>query len=136
MKTPIKNNEKWSDLERFTKKGARIGKAFITISKRGTLTLSSGFIHNAKIQLCKKTHVLLSYSRSQKAIVINFTDDETEAGAIKMTLRTNALLAVRSFLNYHHLDFSNIAGKYLPKLETIPKSGSCWIIYLNQKEVE
>lgn len=134
MLPQTKNASKWADLERFVNKGSRFGNPSITISVRGTITLSSGFIHNADAQIEKKSYALFSYSRSQNSIVVNFTDDKNEPGALKMTIRRNALLAARSFFGCYHLDPQKLAGKYSPKLETIPKMGNCWVINLNQKE--
>ncbi len=125
---------KWLDLDRFVNKGSRFGNPFVTISDRGTITLNSGFLHNAREQTENKSHALFSFSKYQNAIVVDFTDKKDEPGAIKMTVRTTALLAARSFFSCYHLDPKTLAGRYVPRLEAIPKLGKCWVIYLNQKE--
>jgi len=123
----------WDDLETFENVGARLGKPFFTISPMGTITLSSSFVHHARKQLQNQTHVRMAYSKKKNAIVLEFTDDPDESGAIKMGKRANISFAARSFFNYHGMSFKELSGQYSPSLEKIPKKGNCWVIYLQKK---
>lgn len=90
-------------------------------------------MHHARQQLEGQTHVILSYSKKNSAIVFEFTDDPSEDGTIKITRRGNVNFAARSFFNWNFIDISVAKGKYIPKLVNIPKKGNCWMIQLLKK---
>lgn len=123
----------WSDLDAFTYTGVRLGEPVVTISARNTMTLTSGFLQLAKSQLNAMTHVLFSFSKSENAIVIDFTNNSSKPGALKMTKRGNVSIAARSFFNWLQLDSDKVKGKYIAKLEHIPDRGKFWVVYLSEK---
>ena len=127
------NDLGWDDLKRFTEKGTKNLDCFATISGIGTITLNSGFIRHAKDQMDGSSYALLNYSRARNCIVLEFTDDSNEKGAVKITYRGNVSLAARSFFNHLSLKPTNLKGRYEPYLERIPKHGNCWVIDLNKK---
>lgn len=127
----------WDDLERFEQTGSRISTPYISISRRKTISLSSGFIHHAKEQMNGKTHVVIFYSKYNNCIVFKFTDDENENGAIKVTIKdgskSNCSIAVKSFLNYYNMDVDSLAGRYTAFISDIPNLGKLWAVCLKNK---
>ncbi len=133
MRTKTNIRDNWPDLEKFTSAGAKLANLYVYISPRKSLTFNSGFIHRAKKEIDNATHLVFSYSRSKNAIVFEFTDDNEDPGAFKITKGANYSVNAVSFFNYYGIDAQKAQGKYIPKLENIPKRGNCWVIYLNQK---
>lgn len=119
----------WSDIEIFTRKGAKISTPYITISTVKSIVLNCGFLHYAKKQIADSTHVILLYSRSKNVISFNFTRNSQKKGAIKMTIKSNAHISARSFFNYYSINISE-SKRYEAKLEDIPNMGKLWCIYL------
>lgn len=137
----------WSDLEKFSSARARTTDPYITISDKKLITLSSGFIRQAKDQIANNTHAILSFSKSNNAIVFEFINNSGIPGAIKLSTRdkdgnrnndsnhiTNASMAARSFFNHYKINTDEYAGRYNATLEMIPGLGERWVIYLNEKK--
>ncbi len=128
----------WGDLEDFFQTRTKMTGPVITISSNRIITLSVGFLRNAKAQIAGNTHVTLSYSRAKNAIVFKFISDESLPGAVKMSIRdtnvnsSNANLAARSFFTFYEIDVEKHAGRYTAKLEEIPGRGLSWVLYLNE----
>jgi hypothetical protein len=135
MVRQVKEKFEWGDLETFEALGFKLGRPEITISASAkTFTMSSGFVHRAKKQIANNTHVVLSFSKQNEAIVFEFIDRPDAPGAIKMTKGANISISGTSFFNYNSLNPSDIKGKYSPELHNIPKKGNCWIIFLRKKK--
>lgn len=132
------NNEEWGDLEDFRQTRTRMTGPIITISENRIITLSVGFLRNAKEQLSGNTHTILSYSRARNAIVFRFVPDENLPGAIKISIRditTNSSsgnLAAKSFFAFYSIDVDKYTGRYTAKLENIPGREPSWVLYLNE----
>ena len=128
----VKEQESWEDLETFTSKGARIKDAKITIIETSSMLLNAGFCHKASI--AEKSHVIVSYSPQNKAIVFQFTSDANALGALKLIQRSGgASFGSRSFFNYYFLNPKKLAGRYEPIKRKLPKIGDAWIIYLDKR---
>lgn len=124
----------WGDLETFVNVGAKLSTATITINPNQTFTLNAGFVHQAQKQIENNSHVILSYSRHNNAIVFEFTSKSNNKGTIKMTRQANISIAARSFFNYYQLNVDDFKGKFTPEMLEIPKKGNCWVIFLNKKK--
>ena len=132
-KDAVKNSESWGDLEAFKRVGARLGKPLVTISPRLAFIFNSSFLSEARDALKNKTHVVLYFSRSNNAIVLEFTDKKDADGAIKLSIRGNMSIAAKSFCNYYKLSADEINGRYQPELRHLPHKGYAWVIFLNKK---
>ena len=127
--------ENWDDLEVFTSKGAKLKDARITITENCAFMLNAGFCHRADV--IEKSHVVVSYSPQNKAIVFQFTSDGSAVGALKLIQRSGgASFGSRSFFSYYFLDPNEVAGKYEPVKKKIPNLGETWIINLDEKLLE
>lgn len=123
----------WDDLETFEDVGLRLGKPYVAIDAIGIFRLNSSFKHHARVLLKGQTHIKLSYSKKNQAIVFEFTDDANERGAIKMTGRGNISISARSFFSYHGLIPADLKGRYVPQLLKVPKKGNCWVVFHEKK---
>jgi hypothetical protein len=124
--------ENWDDLEVFTSKGAKLKDARITITENCTFVLNAGFCHRADV--IEKTHVVVSYSPQNKAVVFQFTSDSNAVGALKLIQRSGgASFGSRSFFSYYFLDPNQVAGRYEPAKKRIPKIGDGWVINLEHR---
>lgn len=127
-----KEDSKWADLETFSRVGTKRGEPYISISPNRFFTFSAGFVHQAKDQIGNNSYVLLLYSKSQNAIVFEFTNNDKQSGALKFSKNINAIVSARSFFNFYNIDIQKYAGKYLAKKENIPSKGNQWVVYLNE----
>jgi len=124
--------ENWDDIEVFTSKGARLKDARITITENCGLVFNAGFCHRAAVN--ERSHVVVSYSPQNKAIVFQFTSDGNAAGALKLLHSSgSASFGSRSFFSYYFLDPNKVAGRYEPVKKKIPKIGDGWVINLGDK---
>tara|TARA_B100001996_G_C18572743_1_gene559075 strand:+ start:473 stop:892 length:420 start_codon:yes stop_codon:yes gene_type:complete len=130
-----KEVDEWG-LETFTQVGSKIGEPYITITKRKTLSLSSGFLHHAKKQMANCDYVIMRFSKKKNAIVLDFKDDSALQGAVKITLKTgqtsNCSIAAISFFNYFMIDIQEIIGRHKAKLQCVPELGEKWVVYLEK----
>ena len=126
-------DESYDDLEFFTDKGAWRGNPRVTISVHDNISFNSAFGYRAKLK--EKTHAMLAYSPKRKEIVFDFTDDAKALGAFRLVQKGNnsSSISCRSFFRAHDFDKEEIAGRYIPHKERIPKIGECWVIRLNEK---
>ena len=125
----------WNDLETFDKVGIRLGRPFISISKRKSLGLNAAFQRQAEKQIGSKEYVVLAYSKSNKAIVFEFTDPEDSKGAIKMSgTGKTKYVSTSSFFNYYSIDADQYEGSYIPQLVDIPGKGKQWVVFLDEKQ--
>ncbi len=129
--------DEWG-LEIFTHVGAKIGEAYVTITKRKTLSLSSGFLHQAKGQMDGCHYVVMQFARKKNAIVLDFKKDDASPGAAKITLKTgqqsNCSIAAIAFFNYFMIDMEGVVGRHKAKLEEIPTLGKKWVVYLKNND--
>ncbi|MDD5039158.1 MAG: hypothetical protein PHN78_07575 [Dehalococcoidales bacterium] len=127
--------ENWDDVEVFTSKGAKLKDARIAITENCAFVLNAGFCHRADIT--EKSHVVVSYSPQNKAIIFQFTSDGNAIGALKLMQRSGgASFGSRSFFSYYFLDPNQSAGRYEPVKKKIPKIGEAWVINLDEKQPE
>jgi hypothetical protein len=122
----------WSDIQSFKMKGAKINKPFIHISKRKTFKLSSGFMHYAQKQAAGMTHVVLNYSQANNAIIFQFTTDNGNPNALKISGKKSYLISAMPFFNYHNIDAQKYAGRHEAILENIPFIGEAWVVFLDK----
>lgn len=127
----IKKQSGWDDLEIFTSKGARLGKALVTIIPTAAFIFNAGFIHKAKLR--QYTHVILGYSELKRAVIFDFGTDEKAKGALTLTKNGNISVGSNAFFKYYFLDPSDLRGKYEPQQEKLPKLGDVWVIYLDKR---
>lgn len=125
--------DKWNDLVTFTEVSRRLGNPFVSISRKGVIMFNSALVHRMKEQLTVNTHALLHYSKTNEAIVVSFTPDKDKEGALKMTVRSNASIAGKTFLDFYKFDLNKIYGRYPPEFEDIPGIGKCLVIYWEKK---
>lgn len=124
----------WDDLETFESVGSRFGAVWVSITERGSLILSAGFAHKAKLRgEGGPTHAILSYSGSNKSIIVDFTSDSEAPGALKLTKAGNITITSTSFWKYFDLDPKPMVGRYPIKKVKIPKRGSVWVVTLSDK---
>ncbi len=129
------DQENWDDLEVFTSKGARLKYARITILETSIILLNAGFYHKAKV--ADKSHIILSFSPQNRAMVFQFTSDAKAAGALAIIKRSGgAQLGSRSFFTYYLLNPKDLAGRYEPVKKKLPKIGDAWVIRLDSKLLE
>tara|TARA_B100001996_G_C18519779_1_gene538807 strand:+ start:210 stop:659 length:450 start_codon:yes stop_codon:yes gene_type:complete len=129
-------NTSW-DLVKFTKVGSRIGDPYVTVTNSKSISLSSGFLHNAKEQMDGCNYVIIHYSKNKNAIVLDFTENKDEDGAIKITMKdgktSNCSISSTSFFNYFKIEVNKISGRHPAIIETIPGLGPKWVVYLKEK---
>ena len=122
----------WDDLEVFTAKGAKIKDPKVTILESSSFLFNAAFVHKATIT--KSTHAIIGYSPIKRAIIFQFTSDPKAEGALTIVHRTGgSSVGSRSFFNYFFLNPVELAGRYTPRKEKIPKIGDAWVIYLSNK---
>jgi len=126
----------WSDIIKYTNQTAKTSDPFITITKNKALSFSSGFVRKNAELLATKSHLVLSYSKANNAIVIEFTANKKLAGILKITKNSGSggySVAIRSFINTMNIDPQKIVGRrYTPVLEKIPNYGEVHVIYLEK----
>jgi hypothetical protein len=132
------NHTIFDDLQTLTggSRKAGIPKVKIMLSKIGKTNFyfSSGFIQSLGENY--KSHLLLSYSRKNNAIIFEFTDNFELPGIVKISrpVKINtALVALQTFINQFNLDASMIRGDYIPVYQKIAENKSAWVIYLDKK---
>ncbi|HCT84071.1 MAG TPA: hypothetical protein DF296_02610 [Candidatus Margulisbacteria bacterium] len=128
------NNEVWDDLVTFESSGIKKGEIFVSISKSHAITLSASFARKADKNIKFATHIVLSYSKNNNALILNFTNDGDTPGSYKITKGVNLSVAARSFFSFFDLDINQYAGRYLPEEMDIPRVGKRWGIFLNKKK--
>lgn len=117
----------------FREKGRKLKAPYVTIMENGGILFNARFCRDA--ELVDKSHVALAYSKTEKAIAFDFTDDPETLGAAKITRRgRTASVMSRSFFNFNKLDVKEYAGRYTPEKRNLPKVGDAWIIKLDEKE--
>lgn len=127
--------ETWEDLEIFTSKGAKIKDPKVTILESSSFLFNAAFVHKAA--LTDKSHVILAYSPINRAITFQFTADPKAEGALTIAHRPGgSSLGSRSFFNYFFLNPKELAGRYEPQKNKLPKVGEVWIIELDKKLAE
>jgi hypothetical protein len=90
--------------ERFIKKG-RSYKPRVSIWSRGQIGFNQGAVE--KHNLNSYTYAILFYDEHTKRVGIQFTNDESEAGAIKLVKRTAGFsFSARAFLDSIDYDYS------------------------------
>jgi hypothetical protein len=125
-------NDSYDDLEIFTGKARWRRKHRVTISKNHTLSFNSAFSNKANLE--EKTHVVLMYSPKRREIIFDFTEDANAPGAYGLIGKGGPItVAPRSFFYTYDFDIDEIAGKYEPHRQRIPKIGECWLIRLDEK---
>ena len=128
------SNDKWDDVVTFESAGMKKGDSFVSISRSYAITLSACFTRKSDKSIKYATHIVLSYSKTNNAIIFNFTNDGDLPGAYKITKGVNLSIAARSFFNYFDLDATTYAGRYVPEEQDIPKTGKRWVIFLDNKK--
>lgn len=125
-------NEKWNDLETITANTVKRTSPFISISNNGVITFNSGFLNQPSFDVTQSTHVIYSYSKEEDAIVFEFTDDKSVAGARKMCGK-GGVISGRALFSTYKMDLSAIAGRYEPSYEDVGEKGMCWVLRFAQK---
>ena len=123
----------WTDLDKFKDVGTRLPSKTPTIrlNKNRSFAFSKSFQRAAEDQL--KEYVIFSYSKSNKAIVLEFTEDNNVPGVVKLSGGSSTkYVAARSFFNYYQLDAEKYQGRYTPELIEIPGKGKLWVIFLTE----
>lgn len=125
-------NKDFEDLEEFYFPRSRTTFPIIKISGTGVITLTAGFLNHGKDQVLNNTHVILFFSKMENAIVFKFTSDESIINSIKMRVitRNNFSFSAKFMFTYYKIYIGKPLKKYIAKLETIPKIGKCWVVYL------
>jgi hypothetical protein len=128
-------SDSWNDLEFFTEKGTWKRKPRITITNNDTISFNSAFSYRARLK--GKTHVRLAYSPKRRQIIFDFTEDPKAPGSFTLVHKgSNSFsVACRSFFYAHDFDKEEIAGRYEPHRERIPKIGECWLIRLGERVI-
>ena len=132
----------WNDLDDFSHTVPRTTDPYISVTNRQLITLSAGFIRHAKEQISTNTHVILSFSKSNNAIVFKFISDTSKRGAMKLSIRdrdgnitadvdqgSQASIAAKKFFGYYGVDPVSNAGRYMARLEIIPERGGFCGLY-------
>lgn len=130
-------NASW-DIDWFVDKRARITDSFITISGKGTVLFSSGFVHQAELQnLGEPQYVRFSYYKPENAIIFDFTGDGEAEGTYTMVLRgksgKSGSVTCRAFFKVMNLDPEELSGRYAPEKKKIARVGNVWFIDLDKK---
>lgn len=129
----MNKKDNWTDLEYFLKPKTRSIHPYVTITKKNVIVLSAGFIRHEKSQILGNTHVILAFSKKNRAIVFKFVSDSNSEGSIKINHRTsNIIISITSFIKEFNLNCNEYIGKYRAELEVIPEIGKLWVIYLNK----
>ena len=132
-----KNDFDVTGFDWFEDRGARITDSFISISGDGTFILSSGFIHEIKMDRKNKNYVKFGYNKSKDLIAFNFTTDDRDKGVYTVVLRgekaKSGSVTSRAFFKKNNLDSKKLAGRYSPELKKIARLGECWIIDFNER---
>lgn len=126
--------EGFEDLETFQHKNFRRSKGlYCTIRNPFLLSFSNDMGALAK----DNTHVLLSYSKLNNAIGIQFVKhfDADHPGAMKLSRppSKNASISVGGFFKVFNLDITKFCGRYLPVCLERPGKETCWVIFLKQR---
>lgn len=100
----LKSEENPMAFEKFTKTGQRF-KPKVSIWSRGQIGISQGALERFKLH--DYNYVILFYDRDNKIIGFKFTNEESEDGAIKLSVRnTGGVISGRAFLEYYGIDYS------------------------------
>jgi len=132
-----KNKKDWSDAEPLTAKYKRILKSYVTISKRGILTFSLGFVADHSEELMDPTHVILRHSKNMGAIIFDFVHDDSDPVSKRLQKHSGRkgrcfwVFAVQKLFNSINIDISESRGRYNPVREIMSDGSSKWVIYLN-----
>ena len=141
----MNKNNSWSDIEIFKNVRAKVSQPYVIITSRKQIVLSSGFLHHTGLFTSKMTHVILAFSKSKKAIALNFTNNDKSIGALKITkigsqaskknnIIGTASISASSFFNYHNINCSDYSAKYIAIKENITDIGDLWVIYLKKSK--
>jgi len=130
MSTNRLSGNTWADLEEFTQKGAKSSTIRATITPKFTTILSSGLIRKMGKVFENNSHVVLHYSKANKAIVMEFTTDSNRKGALKLIKNHNCAISFNGFLKHYNLANTSVQGSYQPELINIPGMGNQWTIFL------
>jgi hypothetical protein len=127
------HDDYYSDLEFFEDKAGWRGNDRVTIRTHETIHCNAAFSKRAKLN--KETLVRLGYSPKRKEIIFDFTEDPKAPGAYSLVQsgKTSFTIACRSFFRAYNFNMNEIAGRYIPRKERIPKIGECWLIKLAEK---
>jgi len=109
--------------------------SIISITSENKIILRQGFIRNARCDLENMTHVILSYSQSNRVIVFNFTDNKNAKGSFTLSKATNTenfIICSTQFFSFFEIK-ERVFGKYFAELNKIGEKGYFWTINLNNK---
>lgn len=129
-------NDKFSDLEMAPKHGRlSLRSPMVYIGKAKSLVFREENIETYKGVFKKYSHVFLSYSRKNNAIVMEFTNNGSGDSTYKLSLSSYGFVTTCvSFFKYFDIDTVKYGGRYVVKLEKMSPDKSVWVIYLKTKE--
>lgn len=138
-----KNKIDWSDAETLSVQKKRILKSYVTISKRGILTFSAGFVLAYNDVLGHPSHCILSYSKRMEAIIFDFVSNDEKPGSKKLSAsgsfneawklpKLGITISTNKMLGAMNVRLQKTTRRYNPITEIMSDGISKWVIYLNR----
>jgi len=130
-----KNNEQdWSDIEPAPTRKKRIARSYVTISKMGLMTLSSGFINAHFFDLGCPTHVSLSYSKNTGAIIFNFDTLPDTPGSKILRGVSSWKMSILHLFTSLEIELPSSSTRYSPCWAKMPDGIEKMVIYLKEPQ--
>lgn len=128
---------KVKDVEYFNGFGTRKkGESLATISNRGLISLSTGFVQSNKKFFLNYDFIKLAYIKSKNAILIELLKKEEKHKSYK--IRKNNLYSFysRSFFRKFNMNYKDpkIYGRYQIEQVIMPNEAINWAILLDEKQ--
>lgn len=130
------------DFIMFKDTGARFNEPYISITRANVLHLSKAFMNQIQEKLIYN-YLVIYYSKSSNSIALEFTNDTTKKGVMKITAKRSihdsflsGTVSIRSFLNTYKnsMNLEKIYNKHFTaKLQDVPNIGKMWVINLNME---
>jgi len=152
VKTGEKMNEneekkQWSDIVVFQGFKKKEGECIplVRITKRYALVLSANFVRKNKQKFEEKTHLRMSYSKSNNAIIFKIIEEANNTkrssdGKMKISRigkrsensEGNLSVYMESFMKSNEIDLNKSIGKYTAEISEI-LGEEAFVIYLDSK---
>jgi hypothetical protein len=124
---------RWDDVQAYAGLPRKFITPYFAIYPSKYMLLSARFVKRYLRDNLDRKYARLFYSHGNRALLIQFSDRESEH-AVKLNLHhANLTLHIARFIRSFGLDISELTGKYMPELVQIPGHGPCWCIYLERR---
>lgn len=124
---------RWDDVQEFSQSARRPDAPYFAIYASKYMLLSASFVRKYLRDNLAGKHALLFYSRSNRALLVQFSDRAGEHTVRLNQHHANLTLHIARISRSFNLDAAALTGKYVPELVQVPGRGPCWCIYLDRR---